>query len=234
MRESERGVVIGLVDSGIAPNIRPRAAQSFRFDGARVTRGAAGQDRLGHATRMTALLQDALPDVGLVVAQVFFASLATTPEAVAAAIEWLAGTRVDLIHLSLGTPDDRPAIHDACRIAHEAGCLIVASAPTRGPVVFPAACGRVIRVCGDARCGPHDISHFGTDRIDFGACPQGLAGMQSELRAGGSSCAAARVTGRMARILAEGVPLRDVAATLANRCGIRGPQTEPRTAGRRR
>jgi hypothetical protein len=57
----------------------------------------------------------------------------------------------------------------------------------------------VLRVTGDARCAPGEVSALGGAPADYGACPRDLEGAS-----GGASIAAAHVTGLLARGLARG------------------------------
>jgi hypothetical protein len=76
--------------------------------------------------------------------------------------------------------------------------LLVAASPARGPAVFPAAYPGVLRVCGDARCGPGDVSGLGGEPADFGACPRAVG-----VAVAGASAAAAHVSGIVAAWLAS-------------------------------
>jgi hypothetical protein len=79
------------------------------------------------------------------------------------------------------------------------GCIIVASMPARGAVVYPAAYPGVIRATGDARCAPGELSCLGPGF--FGACPRWTASGPASSGAdagggvrGGASAGAAWVT----------------------------------------
>jgi hypothetical protein len=76
--------------------------------------------------------------------------------------------------------------------------IVVASVPARGAMVYPGGYAGVIRVSGDARCAPGEISALGGDPADYGACPKDMDG-----RLGGASFAAAHVTGLLASRLSE-------------------------------
>jgi hypothetical protein len=75
--------------------------------------------------------------------------------------------------------------------------ILIASTPARGAPVYPAAYPGVLRVTGDARCGPAEVSALGGVPADYGACVRDVDGTP-----GGASLAAAHVTGLLAAGLA--------------------------------
>lgn len=219
--------LIGIVDSGTSSVTRTVAARGFRPGPNGVESGDASPDTIGHAPETLRLVHAAAPHAGLAMAQVFFDSMTTTPDAVAAAIDWLAGLGAAIINLSLGTTAGSTALRDSSLRALRAGCILVASVPARGPLVFPAAYDGVLRATGDARCAAGHLSHIQSERVDFGACPQADDDGNRPTAAGGASIAAARVSAALAALLEAGVPRSEVVATLAARCSIKGPQTGP-------
>jgi hypothetical protein len=94
--------------------------------------------------------------------------------------------------MSLGLNTDRAVLAAAVTRAIASGCIIVASMPARGAVVYPAAYPDVIRATGDARCAPGELSYLGPGF--FGACPRWAAsGLASP---GAGALAGARVGAR--------------------------------------
>jgi len=75
---------------------------------------------------------------------------------------------------------------------------LIGAVPARGATVYPGSYPDVIRVSGDARCAPGEISALGGDPADYGACPRTLDG-----RPGGASLAVAHLTGILARQLGD-------------------------------
>jgi hypothetical protein len=108
----------------------------------------------------------------LMLAQVFVGVAPVSAAAVAAALDWAVAGGADLIHMSLGLAADRTVLAAAVGRAVGAGCLVVASAPARGGVVYPAAYTGVIRGTGDARCGPGELSCL--EPGFFGGCPRAV------------------------------------------------------------
>ena len=95
---------------------------------------------------------------------------------------------------------DRDVLRAACAAAEAAGVLLVAASAARGAPVFPAAYPGVLRVSGDARCGPEEVSDLEGEPAHFGASPvaSGATGL-----VGGASFACARVSGMLAAVLAR-------------------------------
>jgi hypothetical protein len=101
--------------------------------------------------------------------------------------------------MSFGLRHDPAVLRHAIAAAQPAGMSLVASVPARGAIVYPGGYAGVIRVSGDARCAPGEISALGGDPADYGACPQDMGG-----RLGGASfAAAAHVTGLLASQLSK-------------------------------
>jgi hypothetical protein len=191
-------VKVGLLDSGLP---RGPAAErilvgcGFRLDADQeVAPGMAEPDALGHASAVARVVLAGCPEARFLVAQIFFAKLVATAAQAAAGLDWLAGQGAAVVDMSFGLAADRTVLRDACARAVARGIILVASAPARGDPVFPAAYPGVIRVTGDARCGPGELSALDGPRADFGA----------HVRAGsvaGASIGTAHVTAEIARYL---------------------------------
>ena len=196
-------VRIGLIDSGCsaahASNVV--AAAAFGVQDGVVRRGDAQPDRLGHGSRIADVLLHFAPQAELVVAQVFGERLATSALQVAAAIDWAVANGAQLVNLSLGLREPRPALAQACARAVAAGVVLCAAAPARGQAVYPAAFAGVLRVSGDARCAPGELAAIGSAEIDFGAHVRPLGG---SLTGAGASMACAWLSGLAAQYLASG------------------------------
>ncbi|MGO9991429.1 MAG: hypothetical protein ACLPTF_02810 [Steroidobacteraceae bacterium] len=213
---------VALIDScGRWPEAVDAAA--FVREPDRIECRQAGADPTGHGSRIAEVLTRGR-SVELLLGQVFTTAGPTSGAAVAAAIDWAIARRADLIHLSLGLAGNRAVLAAAVGRAIDADCIIVAAAPARGAVVYPAAYAGVIRATGDARCAPDELSCLAPGL--FGACPRfepaGQLGAGSA-RVGGASVGAAWVT----RAIVEG-PLRatsrEVVAALTARARFVGPE----------
>ncbi len=160
---------VALIDSaGAWPGAIDAAA--FVTDGGRVASRAPAADPNGHGSRIAALWAAGGGDFELLLGQVFVDAAAASGAAVAAAIDWAAGRRADLIHMSLGLAADRAVLRAAVCRAVESGCILVASTPARGGPVYPAGYPGVIRGTGDARCSAGELSWLGAGL--FGGCPR--------------------------------------------------------------
>lgn len=206
-------VRIGLVDSG-AMGVPLVESAAFALDDDTVSQGPATPDRLGHGSRVAAILHHCAPGADLLVAQVFHDRLATTAAQVAAAIDWLVDRQVSVINLSLGLRESRASLEAACRRALAAGVILCAATPARGDPVYPAAYPGVLRVTGDARCDRLEFAALGAAHADFGAHVRPLDG---SLDGAGASMACAHLSGHLGRFLAgagQGCPPGDAVASV--------------------
>jgi hypothetical protein len=196
---------VALVDScGAWPGAVEAAA--FASVKGRIERLAPVADPSGHGSRIAQLLAGGEGLCDLMPAQVFLDAGPASAAAVAAAVDWAVAQGAELIHMSLGLTADRAVLATAVAKAAAAGCVIVASLPARGKMVYPAGYPAVIRASGDARCAPGEVSSLGP--WHFGGCPAAEAG---SLSAAGASIGAAWVT----RKIVSGPKPADGAAVVA-------------------
>lgn len=193
---------VGLIDScGSWPGAVDAA--SFVSAGERVARRAAAPDPSGHGSRIAQLWAAGDAAFELLLGQVFLSREPSSGAAVAAAVDWAVASGAHLIHMSLGLDADRAVLAAAVARAVESGCIVVASMPARGAVVYPAAYPGVIRATGDARCAPGELSCLGPGF--FGGCARFAAsgpgnfaaemgGRAGSRASGGASVGAAWVT----------------------------------------
>lgn len=182
---------VGLVDTGIAPALAKSVGAAKSFTGTPLA-----EDVHGHGTTVAGIVLHYAPHARLLDAQAFGPSARAEAAAVAAGLRWLIAERARLVNLSLGLLDDRDVLRAAVAEALARGLTLIASTPARGGSVYPAAYPGVLRVTGDARCAPGEVSALGGEPADYGACPRHLDGTP-----GGASLAAAHVTGLLARDL---------------------------------
>jgi hypothetical protein len=195
-------------------------AAAFVSHGGGVERRATVPDPTGHGSRIVQLWAAGGADFELLLGQVFLTRKPASAAAVAAAVDWAVAAGANLIHMSLGLPADRPVLAAAVRRADESGCLLVASAPARGGLVYPAGYAGVIRATGDARCAPGETSFLGPWL--FGGCPRFTVNETPETA--GASVGAAWVT----RALLQGPRLAAAAAAAALEAGARYAGAERR------
>ncbi|CAH1745968.1 Peptidase S8/S53 subtilisin kexin sedolisin [Thauera humireducens] len=194
---------VAVVDSGCSAVHAPRvrAAAAFVIGDGGLDEVPVIEDVLGHGSRVADILLHGAPQAELLVAQVFRERLTTTAAQVAAAIDWAVANGAQLVNLSLGLREPRPALAEACARAVAAGVVLCAAAPARGQAVYPAAFAGVLRVSGDARCAPGELAAIGSAEIDFGAHVRPLGG---SLTGAGASMACAWLSGLAAQYLASG------------------------------
>lgn len=194
-------MLVGVVDSGWPAVLRERVqvARSFVAEDG----DPDAQDRIGHGSRVMMAIAALAPDARYGVAQVFADQLRTDGDTVARALDWLVDLGTTVINLSLGVRQDHAPLRAACERALARGCVVLASTPARGEPVFPAAYPGVVRVMGDARCAPGQHSALLLPHADFGACVLPPGGDRAH---SGASMGSAHLSGRVAALLAAGVP----------------------------
>ncbi len=200
---------VAIVDSGIGSQHIAIVSRNF----------TTAQNDLDHGHGMADLIRHIAPTAALIDARVFGEKLITSAAVVAAAVDWAVAEGAQILNLSFGLVDDRDVLKTAIATAVAQTVLVVAPVPARGGPVYPAAYPGVIRVTGDARCGDGDYSWIGDDRADVGASPRPLQGPD---HLGGSSFAAARVSGALAALAqVTGTPT-DLLAIFQSQCVIQG------------
>ena len=200
---------VGLVDTGVDRSLAGSIAAAKAFG------APPREDDFSHGTAVARIVLHHAPHARLLCAKAFGADGRAEAAAVAEALRWLTLERALLVNLSLGLAHDREILRAAVAEALAAGLILIASTPARGAPVYPAAYPGVLRVTGDARCQPGEISALGGEPADYGACARDLDGTQ-----GGASLAAAHVTGLLARGLTTS--RADAAAILARAVRYRG------------
>src|SRR5213078_2351322 len=87
------------------------------------------EDVLGHGTAVTAAIQEKAPYADYYILKLFGNSLRTRKNRLLQAIEWTIEHRMDVVNLSLGTPnfDHRPALEPLIARARSEGVLLVAA-----------------------------------------------------------------------------------------------------------
>lgn len=210
--EAGRGVRIAVVDSGVHathPHIQG-VAGGVGID-ATGHIGADYTDRLGHGTAVTAVIREKAPDADVFAVRVFERELATTAQALVAALDWAVARRAHIINLSLGTvnADHEAALADAVQRARAARIIIVAAAPQPHARWLPGALCGVVRVHLDWTL-PRETCRLQlavSEEVEMWASgfPRPIPGVPAERNLKGASFAVANATGLLARVLAGGV-----------------------------
>lgn len=190
--------LVGLLDSGVDPALAshawPRRSFALAEDSAVVETDDGAPDRVGHGTAVARIVLEAAPCVRLAVARIFVERFACTPAAAAAGLDWLVGQGARMVNMSFGLREDRTVLRKACERATAAGVILLGAAPARGPAIYPSSYHGVIRISGDARLAPGEISMLGGLQADFGACPRPATDSGDGPPVGGASFAVAHAT----------------------------------------
>ena len=130
---------IGRIAGGVGFIVKP---------GERVIQQRDHSDCAGHGTACAGIIHKKAPDAELYSIRIFDETLSTDGHALAAAIQWAAEQRVDVINLSLGTTDAayKDGIAEACQHAIEAGIILIAAEHNDGVPSYPANLPEVIGV----------------------------------------------------------------------------------------
>lgn len=173
-----------------------------------------------HAGAIANAIRRHAPDAMFRNAVIFGGGLTTSRSAVVEALRWLRTEPPDIVHCSFGVPAGDEDLAGVVRELVDIGAVVVASAPARGAMVYPAGLPGVIAVQGDARCGPDDLSWLNIAQADFGA--HVFCTPDSPVR--GASAAAAHFTGHLAAALASGVARDAAIAQLRDAAAWNGPE----------
>jgi len=203
-------IVVGLADSGIAPELEHRllAGQRFEVRDGKVIQAAVMPDTLGHGTALSRIISEYCPEAYFVLAQVIDSRGVCSLQQLNASIPWLE-SQSQIINLSLGLSRQDRQLELTCRKAREQGRILVASSPAVGNAVYPANFDTVYAVTGDINCRP---GYFNKPNIRrrpsaqaniSGCCFQSMED-QVEGR-GGSSFASAHFSGWIAKAMSQGI-----------------------------
>jgi hypothetical protein len=190
------------VAEDLASHVAAERAFSLDDSGTVVAVDSAG-DALGHGTALARIILAAAPDAELLVARIFDERMVTQPAVAAAGLDWLVGEGARMVNMSFGLRHDRGVLREACARAVSAGAILLGAAAARGAAVYPSAYPGVIRVSGDARCAPDELSTLGGGQADFGAHPRPSQGFTGAGPDGGASFAVPHVCTVIAAYLAE-------------------------------
>ncbi len=208
---SNIGPRIGLIDSGVAPNVPTTAQRSFV---------SAAPVAAAHGTTIAGLLSSAAPGARIYVADIYGgAPTGGASSALARALAWLSTQGVRVINISLVGPRNR-VVEGVIADLTSRGTIIVAAVGNDGPAaapLFPASYPGVVGVTGVDTRQRVLIEAGRGDQVDFAAL--GIYG-----RARGTSYASPIIAARLATLIAESPALNTVTelANHARDLGVRG------------
>ena len=164
----------------------------------------SGEDILGHGTAVTAAIQEKAPHADYYILKLFGGSLRTTKNRLIQAIEWTIEHRMDVVNLSLGTPnfDHRPALEPLIARARSEGVLLVAARYSERTPMLPGMLDGVISVDVDWNLprSRYRVSNVSGSPIFYASgYPRPLPGVPINRNLSGISFAVANMTGFVAR-----------------------------------
>ncbi len=201
-----RAVRIAVVDSGVHadhPHIDARQLEpgiAILADGTIETAPDAALDRLGHGTAVTAAIQERAPEAVCLPIRVFRDSLKTSAAALVTAIRWAIEREVDIVNLSLGSPNvaHREVFARVAAEALEAGILIIAAYEANDAPCYPGALPQVLGVGLDWDC-PRDRYRIdtieGEELVIASGYPRPIPGVPLQRNLYGISFAVAQMSG---------------------------------------
>ncbi|HUE97585.1 MAG TPA: S8 family serine peptidase [Longimicrobiaceae bacterium] len=204
-----RGVGIAVIDSGVNlghPHVG-RLASGIAFDESGRPHGDV-VDRLGHGTAVAAAIHEKAPDAEIHIARVFHDALATSVEALLAAMDWALARGVRLINLSLGTanPESGPPLLEAVECARRAGAIVVSAREGAGRTWYPGSLPGAIGVLLDESC-PRDSLRLTPSAegvvVRASGYPRPIPGLPPQRNLQGVSFAVANATGLLASVLQD-------------------------------
>jgi Subtilase family len=201
-----RGLRVAVIDSGVNPRhphisgvaggvsiLSPDQIEEDSF-----------LDLLGHGTAVMAAIQEKAPDAEYFAIKLFHSSLRTTAPLVIAAIEWAIARGVDVINLSLGTPNFayESQFRKVVESAAASGTILVSAREANGHPCLPGSLPGVIGVNLDWDC---PRTRYRCIQAEGGAIycasgyPRSLPGMPRERNLHGISFAVANMSGFILR-----------------------------------
>jgi subtilisin family serine protease len=184
-----RGVRVAVIDSGVNP-------RHPHING--VVGGGDNMDVLGHGTAVMAAIQEKAPGAEYFAVKVFDKELRTSSSSLLRAIEWCIENRMDVVNLSLGTPNSSRA--EEFRMLAGRGPLLVAARDAEGVACYPGCLDEVFGVALDPTLD-RDAYRVEDNVYYASGYPRPVPGVPPERNLQGISFAVANMTGFIARAM---------------------------------
>lgn len=203
-------VRIAVIDSGV----NPRHPHIGRIAGGFPTDDYL--DVLGHGTAVMAAIQEKAPEAEYYAVRVFRNALRTNIDALVQALEWCLDNRMDVVNLSLGTPNlaHQSRFEPVVARAAEQGLALVSALHAGGCPCLPGSLPAVFGVDEDPSCGRDRYRcRIVNGRVEFLASgyPRPIPGVPAERNLQGISFAVANMTGFVVRCCEALDATRDLA-----------------------
>ena len=210
-----RGLNIAVIDSGV--NLRHphifAPTRGVEWDAGAISSGdQTWEDTIGHGTAVMAAIQEAAPEANYHAIKLFGNSLRSSSPQLMKAIEWAIDNEMDIVNLSLGTPnfDYRSEMQALVDRAEAAGVVLVSARSSGASPVLPGSLERVISVDVDwdlararfrVNASPLTTPNANQDSPFFFASgfPRSLPGVPPARNLNGVSFAVANMAGFAAR-----------------------------------
>lgn len=202
------GLKIAVIDTGVNASHPHICAPTHRVIFDPDDLDGTCEDVLGHGTAVTAAIQEKAPGAEYYILKLFGDSLRTTTSRLLQAIEWTIDQRMDVVNLSLGSPnlDRRCAFESLVAQANDAGVLLVAAQSSPQGAVLPGMLEGVISVDVDWTL-PRDryrvLQGEGSTVFFASGFPRPLPGVSMRRNLSGISFAVANMSGFVARACDE-------------------------------
>lgn len=203
-------IKIAIIDSGINPwhsHVQGVAGgTSFQLHASgKIIEGADFSDELGHGTAIAGIIREKNLQAKIYAVKIFHQILEAPAALLMTALQWAIRTRVNIVHLSLGTEQQqyRADLKRLCRDAFKKDIVIIAATRALKDRIYPAVFDEVIGVFWNHDCENGSLRYYPESPVEFGAYgrPRSLPGMPQELNFSGSSFAAAHVTAMTSALL---------------------------------
>jgi hypothetical protein len=198
-----KGIRIAVIDSGVNithPHIIAKTSGIVLG-----TESTSFADGLGHGTAVAAAIQEKAPEAEYFAVKLFDQSLAASSGRLLQAIEWAIDNQMDVVNLSLGTPNAsvKPALQLLVKEAEAKGIIMVCARHDSRNPVFPGSLDGVVSVDVDWQLDRH--AYRVSDGLHYFASgfPRPLPGVPMSRNLRGISFAVANMTGFVARACQE-------------------------------